>query len=219
MKKERPIRTRRLVISPMSTEETAALIAGETDGRIKRALFGTASAGPEISEADEWRVCRRIALRGGADIGALCFNGPPEDGRVELALSIDRSYRGRGFAGEAAAAMLDWAFGHEDVKFVLAVADPDDTAALALLKRLEFVPCGEESDGARYKKAKPYVSWVPIGMCLGVAIGISLGSLLDNVGSWLSLGICFGMLFGLMKDGACRKKYEESMSMEDADQI
>ena len=51
-----------------------------------------------------------------------------------------------------------------------------------------------------------------LGMCFGVSIGTSLGTVWDNTSLGISLGLCFGMLIGLVmgtqKDNEVNKQLE-----------
>ena len=48
----------------------------------------------------------------GATVGSCGFKGPPDaQGVVEIAYAVDPDYRGRGYAKESAAALVEFAFG------------------------------------------------------------------------------------------------------------
>jgi len=105
-----------------------------------------------------------FALReraGDAVVGTCAYKGPPDaDGAVEIAYAVDPDHRGRGYAREAAAALVEFALGagarqvrahtrpeHGASAHVLAacgfelvgeVVDPED----GLVWRWEFVPAG-----------------------------------------------------------------------------
>jgi RimJ/RimL family protein N-acetyltransferase len=55
--------------------------------------------------------------------------------------------RGRGFAAEAARAVLDWARASLGLRRVLALAAPDNAASLKLLARLGFAESGRVRSG------------------------------------------------------------------------
>ena len=51
--------------------------------------------------------------------------------------------------------------------------------------------------------------WLPIGMCLGISIGTTIGAATNNMGLWLSIGLsvglCIGLLFSSSKDTNSKK--------------
>jgi [ribosomal protein S5]-alanine N-acetyltransferase len=58
-------------------------------------------------------------------IGQGGFKGRPnEEGAAEIGYSLIPSFQRRGYATEAAAGLIDWAFGHAEVKLVVAETLP-----------------------------------------------------------------------------------------------
>ena len=53
-----------------------------------------------------------------SSVGSAAFKGPPVDGSVEIAYGVDEQYRERGFAKEAAAALVAFAFSNDAVRIV-----------------------------------------------------------------------------------------------------
>jgi len=87
-------------------------------------------------------------------IGHIGFHGPPETiGRAELGYTVMSGYRRRGYAVEAARALMDWAAEEHGVaRFFVAIA-PDNAASLAMVVKLGFEQAGEqidEEDGLEY---------------------------------------------------------------------
>ncbi|MFW6413609.1 MAG: GNAT family N-acetyltransferase, partial [Oceanicaulis sp.] len=63
-------------------------------------------------------------------VGMVGFNGPPgANGRVELTYAMLPSFREQGLATEMVRALLDWAFGHDEVREVVAFTEPHLTAS------------------------------------------------------------------------------------------
>lgn len=82
----------------------------------------------------------------GASVGGCGFKGPPdESGMVEIAYGIDAEYRGRGYAKEAAAALVQFALG-AGVKVVRAHTKSENGASASVLASCGFVPLGEVVD-------------------------------------------------------------------------
>ncbi|HEY0615208.1 MAG TPA: GNAT family N-acetyltransferase [Candidatus Elarobacter sp.] len=72
-------------------------------------------------------------------IGNGGFKGQPsDDGVVEVGYSLFPQFQRRGYATEAVGELIDWAFGDERVRTVIAETLPDSAASMALLRRLGF---------------------------------------------------------------------------------
>ena len=104
-------------------------------------------------EAQKWLV--RAILVSGPDgavmAGHAGFHGPPgvngpgyEDA-LELGYTVFPEHRGRGYATEAAAALIAWARGQGVARFVASVA-PGNEPSLVIVSRLGFVRTGEQWD-------------------------------------------------------------------------
>lgn len=82
----------------------------------------------------------------GASIGNCAYKGPPDaDGTVEIAYSVDPEHQGRGFATEAAQALVDYALSRQ-VRVVCAHTLPEGTASMRVLGKLGFTCVGEVVD-------------------------------------------------------------------------
>ena len=80
-------------------------------------------------------------------IGAASFKGPPDDdGVVEIAYGIAPSYRGRGFATEAARALVSFALERVDVTSIRAHTKPENDASGRVLSKCGFHQVGEVED-------------------------------------------------------------------------
>ena len=70
-------------------------------------------------------------------IGDSGFHGPPDDaGIVELGYIFAAAYRGRGYATEAARALLDWGCAQPEVRGVVANCAPDNRESIRVLEKL-----------------------------------------------------------------------------------
>jgi RimJ/RimL family protein N-acetyltransferase len=69
-----------------------------------------------------------------------CFFKVMEDGprQAEIGYTLARDAQGQGFATEAVAALLTWAFPTFDLHRVIAVVDVENAASVALLERLSM---------------------------------------------------------------------------------
>lgn len=80
-------------------------------------------------------------------IGMCGFKGAPSpEGVVEIGYEIKDTYRGRGLATEAAAALVDFAFAHSEVRTVWAHTLPQLNASTRVLTKLGFVHIGTVQD-------------------------------------------------------------------------
>jgi ribosomal-protein-alanine N-acetyltransferase len=86
-------------------------------------------------------------------VGDAGFKGPPADGVVEIGYSVIPDRRRRGYASEAAVALVDWARSQEDVDSVIAACDRENVASIRTLERLGFARTGMDGDEIRWRLA------------------------------------------------------------------
>jgi RimJ/RimL family protein N-acetyltransferase len=98
--------------------------------------------------ADPWRFGFAVVHReSGLVIGSASFKGPPdEDGAVEIAYGIVPGYQGCGYATEAAAALVAFAFDNHRVRLVRAHTLPTPNASTRVLAKCGFEYMGEVVD-------------------------------------------------------------------------
>lgn len=98
--------------------------------------------------ADPWlHGFRVLEESSGVIIGSCGYKGPPDsEGAVEIAYAVDPDYQGRGFATEAAKALVDFAFANDAVRLVRAHTLPEPGPSPQILTKcgLDFV--GEVMD-------------------------------------------------------------------------
>ncbi len=91
----------------------------------------------EDGDAATWWVWSIAAANSSEVLGAAGFTGPPDDhGLVWVGYSLYADHRGMGFATEAVAALLGWAFAREQVAVVLATIAPDNRPSQAVASRV-----------------------------------------------------------------------------------
>ena len=81
-----------------------------------------------------------------SSVGSAAFKGPPVDGSVEIAYGVDEQYRERGFAKEAAAALVAFAFSNDAVRIVRAHTLPQKNPSTSVLTACGFELLGEVMD-------------------------------------------------------------------------
>lgn len=90
---------------------------------------------------------RMVDRASGAVIGSCGYKGPQDvDGVVEIAYGVDPDYEGRGYATEAARALVDFAFGSDGVLVVRAHTLPGNGASARVLTKCAFDHIGEVVD-------------------------------------------------------------------------
>lgn len=85
-------------------------------------------------------------------LGHAGFHGPPgvngaqEAGALELGYAVFPSARGRGYATEAAVALIEWARREHGIRRFIASVAPDNAPSLAIVRKLGFAETGERWD-------------------------------------------------------------------------
>jgi ribosomal-protein-alanine N-acetyltransferase len=87
-----------------------------------------------------------VERAGGAVVGAGGYKGPPESaGAVEIAYGVEPGHRGRGYAKEAVAALVEFALG-AGARVVRAHTRPENGASARVLAACGFARVGEVVD-------------------------------------------------------------------------
>ena len=93
----------------------------------------------------DW-LARLMVTHEGEVIGHCGFHGSPDTvGRAEIGYTVFEQFRGRGFAREAAQALIQWAFAQGEER-VFASVSPDNAPSLAVIRHLGFVQVGMQED-------------------------------------------------------------------------
>lgn len=160
------LRTKRLVLRPVTSDDHAALLAHWDAPDVRRFLFdGAMLSVAEIAEAIEDSA--RDFARAGYGLWLVHENGrsdlvgtaglrPLEDLGLEIFYSLAPGSWGQGYATEAARAVLDHALGSLGLPEVLAEVDAGNSASIAVIERLgmtefDMVP-GLLGPMARFRK-------------------------------------------------------------------
>jgi RimJ/RimL family protein N-acetyltransferase len=97
-------------------------------------------------EAAEWCIRAMVRRDDGVAVGHCGFHGPPAViGRAEIGFTVFSAYRRRGYAAEAAAALLAWAYAKGECRVLAGVA-VKNRPSLALVCRLGFRHIGSRID-------------------------------------------------------------------------
>jgi RimJ/RimL family protein N-acetyltransferase len=147
----KPVLTERLLIRRISAGDAAALFAyrgrpdvyryqswrpktlGEAEERVKSL---------EAAEPDTPGAWLQVALclrDTGGMIGDAGMHFPPDDARAaEIGYTVSPEYQGRGYATEAARAVVDYLFNVLGKRRIVASVDPRNAPSVAVLEKLGF---------------------------------------------------------------------------------
>ncbi|MGC4006399.1 MAG: GNAT family N-acetyltransferase [Pirellulales bacterium] len=100
------------------------------------------------SPGDMWALTHNAIERmSGEHVGTVAFKGPPDaKGIVEIAYGIEPEHQGRGFATEAATALVAFALADDRVRTVRAHSKADNAASARVLVKCGFRSLGEVVD-------------------------------------------------------------------------
>ncbi|MFN8651951.1 MAG: GNAT family N-acetyltransferase [Gemmatimonadales bacterium] len=148
------ISTSRLDLAPLSADSIDALLAGD-EPRLREltgATFPTPLAPPPLiedvlplvreqlklyPETLGWWTWLTIDKATGKATGASGFGGPPdEEGAVMIGYATYPGANRKGFASEAAEALVQWALQQPGVKRVCASIPPDNIAARRVAEKI-----------------------------------------------------------------------------------
>ena len=209
---QNPIKTKRLLLTPLNAKQLAALEAEEKDELLRGALGEMRKNVTDYYDLALWHTGWQISLRnGGQVVGLLGFHGVAVNQTVELGYEIREEFRGNGYGEEACKALCDWAFGCEGVYFISALAAEDNTASNHILEKLKFYRVQSPVSGMNaWELERPASAWMSIYMCFGLAIGLTFGqTLFQNMAIGLAIGIGAGLALGSgldAQDRAARKR-------------
>ena len=143
-----PVETKRLRLVLQTREEARAYVAQlqPQDRATVSAAWLTLLDGS--SPADPWIHGFVLVDRDtGGVVGRCGFKGPPDgDGMVEIAYAVNPEHEGKGYATEAAGALVSYAFSHGQVRVARAHTLPESNASTRILTKCGFRRIGEVID-------------------------------------------------------------------------
>ena len=211
MAREIQIKTKRLLLTPMSEGELEQRIRQMPEGELRQAYKEMLEGCRKEPENWLWYTPWKIQLKtDGTLIGDLCFKGAPVKGTVEWGYGLEQAFWGQGYMTEAARVMLDWAFSQRDVYAVEAETLSENTASQRVLEKLEFKPLGiDGEEGPRFRREKQAAQMSVVYMMLGMCCGMSLGTAAGNMSVGMVLGIAVGYLLGSVVDSVEKKHWQQ----------
>ena len=142
-----PLETRRLRLVPKTLADVRAQIDAMDAGQ-RAELSPAWLAQLNSTRVDLWTLGFAILDRGtDAVVGTCGFKGPPgADGVVEIAYGVTPDQQGKGYATEAAEALVAYAFGGKHVRLVRAHTLAATNASTRVLTKCRFRFAGEVDD-------------------------------------------------------------------------
>jgi RimJ/RimL family protein N-acetyltransferase len=138
--------TKTLTLIPQTREQTLAMVDAMSPEDRTLVSPEWLAAVQASADSDPWMHGFSIVHRDtGRTIGGCGFKGPPADGVVEIAYSIDPEHQGNGYATEAAAALTNFAFA-QNVRTVRAHTLPETNASTRVLTKCGFRHVGPVID-------------------------------------------------------------------------
>ncbi|MFC5502378.1 GNAT family N-acetyltransferase [Lysinimonas soli] len=143
-----PLRTERLVLRPMTLDDVDEVYAYQRRDDVCRYLLHEARSRDEVVEwVGKYAAATRLAeehdwiepaiVVDGRVIGHMYLTIASLENRgAEIGWTLHPDFQGKGYAHEAAVAMLDLAFGELGMHRVRAELDPRNDASIALCRRL-----------------------------------------------------------------------------------
>jgi RimJ/RimL family protein N-acetyltransferase len=140
-------RTANLQLVPQTRDDIRTMIESMTPAE-KAQLSADWLAHLHASAAvDPWVHGFRLVHRDSdVVVGTCSFKGPPTGGVVEIAYGVAPDQQGRGYATEAARALVAYAFTFSEVRIVRAHTLPESSASQRVLTKCGFRLVGEVVD-------------------------------------------------------------------------
>jgi len=143
-----PIQTKSLNLVPQTREEVRVQIEQmqpHEKAEISAAWRALLDASSSI---DPWIHGFLLVHRASESVVGRCgFKGPPgADGVVEIAYGVAAEHQGKGYATEAAEALVDFAFATGEVRVARAHTLPEPNASTRVLTKCSFRRIGEVID-------------------------------------------------------------------------
>ena len=141
------LQTRRLKVVLQTREEVEQLIEAMPEDQKSQISPAWLARMRASKVADPWVRSFRLMQRDtNSVVGTCSFKGPPVDGVVEIAYGIKPEHEGKGYATEAAQALVEFASSCDEVRLVIAHTLPTGAASKRVLAKCGFRYVGETVD-------------------------------------------------------------------------
>jgi [ribosomal protein S5]-alanine N-acetyltransferase len=149
----RPLPARAAAALPHEREAAARILGAALPAEWPQSdlldlLPSQAAASSETERFGVWVMAERET---GSVVGDVGFIGPPDSsGLVEVGYSVIPGCRRRGYATEAARAIVEWALTEPTVEIVVAGCAEDNAASIRTLERVGFRRTGHANGEIRW---------------------------------------------------------------------
>jgi RimJ/RimL family protein N-acetyltransferase len=146
------LETRRLLLRPISIEDLDDFVELHADPEVTRFIrpLDRAEAEERLKRDErEWAerghgLLAVLAKDSGEFLGRAGLRHWPQFAETELGWALRKDAWGQGFATEAAAASLEWAFSRFEMPYVTAMISPDNDRSARVAERLGMTPLRED---------------------------------------------------------------------------
>jgi RimJ/RimL family protein N-acetyltransferase len=139
----------------------AALPDSWPDAGARRTLGMRIAQVAEDPDSAEWLLRAMVEPATSRVAGYINFHGPPLEGRAEIGYTVFEPYRRRGYASEAAVAMMRWAHHNHGVGTFVVSISPTNAPSLALAAKLGFERIGTQIDDEDGEEWVFELAWPP----------------------------------------------------------
>ena len=142
------IATRRLELVPSTPEEARRQVASMSASDRAQLSADWLERLRLTTTADPWVLgFTMVDQTSGDAVGTCGFKGPPDtNGTVEIAYGVSPAHQNRGYATEAAVALVHFAFADTRVRVVCAHTLAETNASARVLVKSGFSPVGQVVD-------------------------------------------------------------------------
>jgi [ribosomal protein S5]-alanine N-acetyltransferase len=143
-----PLQTKNLKLVPQTRDDVIAYVQELNADEMAQVSAAWLALVDESNFIDPWIHGYSMLDRAtGGVVGTCGFKGPPgEDGLVEIAYGVAPEHQGKGYATEAAAALVKYAIESGQVRAVRAHTLPKSSASVRVLTKCGFRQVGEVLD-------------------------------------------------------------------------
>ncbi|MGI5347877.1 GNAT family N-acetyltransferase [Streptomyces sp. CA-250714] len=146
------IETERLLLRPLTLDDVDFFVELHSDPEVTRFVptFTREQATERLAEVErQWAarghgLCAVQSKETGELLGRCGLNYWQVFDEVEAAWTFRREHWGRGYASEAARAVVEWGFGRLDVEYLTAMIVHGNSASVKVAERLGFTPGRED---------------------------------------------------------------------------
>jgi RimJ/RimL family protein N-acetyltransferase len=150
MKPDWPLETERLVLRPFEESDFDAVYAMQSDAEVARWLYDEPRtleetrahlerkiAATELTAEDDWLSAAVIERESGACVGDMAIHWVSERHKTgEIGFIFDPAHQGRGYATEAARAVLAWGFDGMGFHRMIGRTEARNVASARVLEKL-----------------------------------------------------------------------------------